>query len=132
MTAQRQPRIVDEKTTPDLYFQWMALEYKGERFVRRKLCLEEILTLTFNYYDFNTGTIINSRSAQNVLNANDHLIREDGLHRWALQVADTALTTDIDDHDLERHIAEWTLTTIYNKIFHHRIEILIRSKLKVT
>ena len=67
------------------------------------------LTLTLYRIDATGATqIINSRNAQNVLNANNVTIDANGLLTWAVQILDTTL----GDATLpfERHIALWTWT----------------------
>lgn len=76
------------------------------------LALADLLTLTLTLYVIQTdGTIayVNSRNAQNVLNANNVTVSASGFLTWAIQVADTGL---VEALPFERHIAlfEWTFT----------------------
>jgi len=66
-----------------------------------------VLTL-WNKYD---GAIINSRSAQNVLNANNVTVDSDGLLTWNIQSADNIIMgTGEADQESEQHIAEFVWT----------------------
>ena len=64
--------------------------------------LVALTTLTLTSYDVKTGTIINGRNAQSVLNANNGTYHAtSGLFTWALQIADTAritAATRIEEH----------------------------------
>ena len=54
-----------------------------------------INTLELSFFDLATATIINSRDAQNVLNANNVVVTAGGLLTWTLQPADTAILSAI-------------------------------------
>jgi hypothetical protein len=67
-------------------------------------------TLALTLYVIKTdGTIayVNTRNAQNVLNANNVTVSAAGLVTWTLQVADTTL---VEVLPFERHIALWEWT----------------------
>jgi len=67
-----------------------------------------ISTLTLTLRDAATGTILNSRNSQNVLNANDVTVDAAGALKWLIQPTDTAM------HDstkaVEEHLAEFSFT----------------------
>jgi hypothetical protein len=68
---------------------------------------QALLTLT----DVATGTTINSRSAQDVKNANNVTISAGGALVWALQPADMAIvSTTLATGQIEDHRALWVLT----------------------
>lgn len=67
-----------------------------------------LTTLTLTLYDEQTGTILNARSAQNVLNANNVVVDANGVLTWTMQPADNALVTSTQV--VERHIALFTFT----------------------
>ena len=69
-----------------------------------------LATLTLTLYVIKTdGTtgIVNSRNAQNVLNANNVTVNGNGAITWQLQVGDTTL---VEVLPFERHIALFTWT----------------------
>jgi hypothetical protein len=69
-----------------------------------------VLTLgTLTLSDVSTGTILNNRAAQDILNLNDVTITEGGLLTWILQPADNAI---IGTRQLERHSALFRLQWI--------------------
>jgi hypothetical protein len=71
--------------------------------------LTDISTATLTLKD-ESGTIINSRNAQNVLNANNVTIHAtSGLVTWARQVADTTVTGDAAATKLDAYF-KFTLT----------------------
>lgn len=71
------------------------------------LALGELLTLTLTLYEAESGTILNSRDIQNILNINNVTISTTGLVRWQVQPADTAI---IGTGLIEEHVAlfRWT------------------------
>lgn len=73
--------------------------------------LADLVALTLTLYDKKTGTIINDRDKQNVLNANNVVVHAtSGLLTWIMQPADNVIISAIPPGDLEVHIAlfEWT------------------------
>lgn len=68
------------------------------------------LTLTLYNLDDAAGTIINSRNAQNVLNANNVTVSGGGVLTWSVQSLDTII---IGSGNYERHRAvfEWTYSS---------------------
>jgi hypothetical protein len=72
-----------------------------------------LTTLTLTYYDVISGTIVNSRNAQNVLNANDVSITTVGSPavttiEWQIQPADTVMVDA--DLALEYRVAQFRWT----------------------
>lgn len=67
-----------------------------------------LLTLTLTLYDKTTGGILNSRNAQNVLNANGVTIDANGLVSWTIAPADSLIITNTND--VETHIALFQAT----------------------
>jgi hypothetical protein len=67
-----------------------------------------LTSFTLTLYDLNTGQILNSRNAQNVLNANGVTVDSNGNVVWTLSPADNAIVTDA--LGVETHIAlfQWT------------------------
>lgn len=70
----------------------------------------DLTTLTLTLYDQRSRTVINSRQAQNILNANQVTIDAEGQLVWTMQPADNALIGTPRPGTTERHIAlfEWT------------------------
>ncbi|MFA5715792.1 MAG: hypothetical protein WC998_08625 [Candidatus Paceibacterota bacterium] len=72
----------------------------------------DLTTLTLTLYDKTTGTIINSRDGQSILNTNNVTIASGGLLTWTMQPADNAIVTTASfaSGQYEKHIAlfEWT------------------------
>lgn len=101
------------------------------------LPLSAILTVTLTLYDKPTGTIINSRNAQSVLNANNCTVHAtSGLLTWAVQVLDTTLvSTTLAPGELEEHVYlfSWTYTaSAETKTGRHESSFMVRNLLKVT
>lgn len=63
----------------------------------------QLTSATLTLYDSNTDEIINDRTAQNVLNANDVTIDESGRLTWTVLPDDMALVSDSSLQ--ERHVA---------------------------
>jgi hypothetical protein len=91
--------------------------------------LSAVNTLTLTLYNKETGTIINSRNVQNVLNANNVTLHAtSGLLSWLAQPADNIIvTTDRIAGEREKHIAlfEWTWST--TKKGKHELIILVKN-----
>lgn len=68
----------------------------------------DLTTLTLTLYDKVTGTVLNGRTAQDVLNANNVTVDSAGRLIWTLQPADTAIVTPAKE--LETHVALFEFT----------------------
>lgn len=87
-------------------------------------------TLTLTLYVVKTdGTIgyVNSRNAQNILNANNATVSAGGLVDWTFQVADTTL---VEALPFERHIGlfEWTWPSGAGK---HEMVLVVKNLTEV-
>ncbi len=91
---------VDEGTTPE--YQVNLLDFADVAIPDADLD-----TLKLTLYDRLTGTIINSRDDQNVLNANDVSV-VNGLLTWQLQPADTAMHNSDREAEIRVALWEWT------------------------
>jgi hypothetical protein len=72
-----------------------------------------LTTLTLTYYDVISGTIVNTREVQNVLNANDVSVTTAGSPavttvEWQIQAADTSMVNP--DLTLEYRVAQFRWT----------------------
>lgn len=89
-----------------------------------------LTTLTLTLYEKATKAIVNTRSAQNVLNANNVTVDTSGNLTWNMQSADNAI---IGAATIESHVAlfEWTWSsgTKYGK---YEIEYPIKNLYSVT
>jgi hypothetical protein len=86
-------------------------------------------TLTLTLYDRDTGTILNSRNAQDVLNKANVTVGEDGALVWELQPADNVIVSD--GKSLEAHVALFTWTWGSGKSGRHEVPILVENLAKV-
>lgn len=83
--------------------------------------------LTLTLYDKGTGTIINSRDGQDVLNANNVTVSAQGVLVWTMQPEDNPIVTPSEvTHGLEAHIAlfEWTWDTTKKGNYEVQIDVL--------
>ena len=110
---------VDEKTNPT--HEYTILDEDGNA------SQPSVFTLT--YYNRATGTIINSRDDQDVLNTNDVVITN-GVMAWSLQVADTTIVDT--DSVAELNVALWQWTDAGGKIGKHETIIRVLNYAKVT
>lgn len=101
-TQTTQPFVVLERTTA-VY----SATIKDEGGVAIPASSLSALTLTL--YAQESGSIINTRDGQDILNANDVTVDEDGLLTWVMQPADNAMSSTTEA-GLERHVAlfEWS------------------------
>jgi hypothetical protein len=86
-------------------------------------------TLTLSLYDKKTGATINSRSAQNALNANGVTVTSAGALTWTISTDDTVI---VGRQSRERHVAlfigTWSSGT---KTFTHPVEMDVVNLVKV-
>ena|SRR5947209_1858018 len=87
-----------------------------------------LATLTLTLYDVATSGIINSRSAQNVLNVNGVTVDTSGNLVWTMDPLDNAV---IGSRELEAHVAlfEYTYGSKGGK---HEVSLLVANLQKVT
>lgn len=123
-------RIIDEKTTPTLSFE---LQDKDGNQISKA----DLTSLTLTLWDVLSGSIINNRDAQNVLDANNVTVTEAGgatTVEWKPVEADSAIqSADVVREDLEHHKArfvwEWNSGTRRNDL---EIDLWVRNRGKVS
>lgn len=95
------------------------------------LSSSDIQTLTLTLYDKSTGTIINSRNAQDVKNTNGVSVDGSGNVIWVMEPDDNAIVTATSK--VEKHIAlfQWTWNS-GAKAGRHEIVIQVKNLTKVT
>jgi hypothetical protein len=95
------------------------------------IALVSLTSLTLSLYDVNTGTVLNSRNNQNVLNLNNVTFGvTGGLLTWSVQAADNAV---VGSRSLERHRAVFEYTWASGaKRDWHRIELLVEAEAEVS
>ena len=72
--------------------------------------LSSVDSITMTLIEEQTGDVINSREAQDVLNTNNcTLDSTSGLFTWAVQTADTAIVGNTRVGDREHHIATFSI-----------------------
>lgn len=134
MGLSKQEATVNEQTTPTYVAQMRKKVITAEGKVRTDtLTLAEISTITLTFYDFADGSVVNSRNAQSVKNANNVTITADGLLEWTLTTTDTTITdTTLGVGKLERKVALFTVTTTDSKVFRHEVSFFIKQLTKVS
>lgn len=95
--------------------------------------LSVINSLTLTLFDAGTGTIINNRNGQDVLNTNQVTVHAtSGLLTWAGLPADNAIVDSGKVQDsLEQHVALFRVVYSSTKALNHILELYIRQLLKV-
>jgi len=89
-----------------------------------------LTTLTLTLYDRTSGTIINSRDNQNVLNVNGVTVDSAGVFLWTLTPLDTIIVDATKS--LETHVGLFTWTyDSGNKTGRHEIVHVVRNLTKV-
>jgi hypothetical protein len=83
-----------------------------------------LTTLTLTLYDAVTGTVINGRTAQNVLNANGVTVDSLGNLVWTLTPADVPIITAA--LAIETHIAVWQATWGLASACTHEVSLPVR------
>ncbi len=92
----------------------------------------DLTTLTLTLYDVDTGDIINSRNAQDVLNTNNVTVHAtSGLLTWILQPLDNVIVTSASH--VEGHVAlfEWRIASS-GQDGNHEVNIHVHNLSKVT
>jgi len=110
MKLSRDEATFRELAIEALYFQIWKTDKHGSS---SKVHLDEISTLVMDYFDVSSDATINSRSDQDVKNANNVEITTLGQIKWTLQTLDTTVQdSTLDDGELEQHavVFKWTLT----------------------
>lgn len=88
----------------------------------------QISTLTLTLYNKEDGSIINSRNAQNVLNANGVTVHvTSGLLTWVIDGLDSPIVGVVPFGEYEEHIALFEGTTVSGADIVHEISLLVRS-----
>lgn len=86
-------------------------------------------SVTLTFYAVHSGAIINSRNGQNVLNANNVTISEQGVVTWTLQLNDVKI---VDDTQLtETHRALFLFTWGSNRCKPHELDVVISNLAKL-
>lgn len=108
MSLSREEATIREGSVLPFRFRIMKEDKHGTKSYVR---LDEISTLVLDLF-LTDGTAINSRSNQNVKNANNVTISTLGEVVWTIQAADNTIQGTLDDGEYETHIAMfvWTLT----------------------
>lgn len=89
-------------------------------------------SLKLTLYDVLTGTVLNARDAQNVLNANDVTLDATGTLVWQVRPADHALV-GTSPRALEKHRAVFDFTWASGaKRDWHALEFLVEAEPKVS
>ena len=99
------------------------------------VALASLTSLTLTYYNVADGSIINSRNAQDVKNANNVTVHAtNGLVTWELQAADTVIVdSTIATGRREQHKALFTWTWASGaKVGRHEVLIEIKQLAKVS
>lgn len=97
------------------------------------LPLASIDSITLTLYDVATGTIINSRTAQDVLNTNQVTIHAtSGLLTWSALPADMAIVGTPDAGDVETHVALFECVYSTTKGLNHEVTIYVQQLTNVS
>ncbi len=100
------------------------------------IALANLTTITLTFYDVATGDTINSRTDQDVKNANNVTIHAtSGLLTWAMQANDnpivTAATCPVDGYEHHRALFEFTFNGTGSP-GKHEADLYVRNLGKVT
>lgn len=90
-------------------------------------------SITCTLIETQTGTTINSRSAQDVFNANNCTLHAtSGLFTWNVQPEDTTITGNPAIGQREHHLATFTVTWNTTKKMHFEIQLNVLNLRSVT
>lgn len=95
--------------------------------------LSAITAITMSLHDVGTGTAINSRSAQDVLNKNGCTYAvSSGTFTWQLVKADSAIVNTSEEGKSEAHCAEITFAWATGQQHTHKLTLYVVSLEKQT
>ena len=129
MPLSRDEATVREGSVFALYFRIKRKDKHGQI---TNVRLDEISSLVLDFKNESDGATINSRSNQNVLNANNVTIDALGEVKWSVQAADTTVQdATLVSGKLEQHnaIFLWVLTD--GSSSNHREELFIETETEV-
>lgn len=89
-----------------------------------------LTTLKLTLYDKLTGTVINSRDQQDVLNTNDVTIDNSGNLVWTMKPADNVILDDT--LNVETHVALFEATWSSSKAANMELEFQVRNLARVS
>lgn len=94
------------------------------------IALANVVSITLDLFDKSSGTQINSRDGQDVLNTNNGTFHAtSGLLSWEIQAADTTIVnTNLTARRSEIHVARFTVTYDTDKVFTFEIPITVIKK----
>lgn len=88
-------------------------------------------TLTLTLYCLDTAqSILNGRSAQDVLQVNGVTVGEDGAFLWEIAPADNTILYPVLDYERHRALFEWTWAT-GTRTGHHEVVLVVKNLSKV-
>lgn len=98
------------------------------------IALADIVSATMTLYDKKTETAINTRTAQDIKNANNVTIHStSGLITWEIQPEDNIIVSStLEDRKAEEHIALITVTYDTSKILQMEIKLNVVNMQKVS
>ena len=136
MAITTETQVIDEKTTPVYSFN---LTEKSATGTVTAITLAQTATLTLTLYadasSDSSESIINSRSAQDVMNANNVTLSSSGAVAWVLQPSDTAIQDTTKTKEKRVALFQWSYDksdgagTRYGK---HEYLFTVRNLKKVT
>lgn len=93
--------------------------------------LAVIVSAVLTLEDVATSTIINSRNAQNVLNANNVTIHAtSGLLTWSIQPEDNPIVTSSEEYELHRAVFSVVYSGTQRTV--HEVYVLVRNMSRTT
>lgn len=85
-----------------------------------------LTALTLTLYSVHSGTIVNSRNDQNVLNANGVTVDEAGLLTWIMDPLDNQVLDTAFAYERHRALFEWTWSG-GTKAGKHEVDFLVQN-----
>ena len=109
MPLSRDEATIREGSVRAFYFRIFREDKHG---IKTPVLLADISTLVLDYFLTSTEAAINSRTAQDVKNANNVVVTDVGEVKWTMQAADTAQVAALVAGKQEKHTAKfkWTLS----------------------
>jgi len=129
MTLNRTEATVIEGSTPTYSALIEKAAIIGTEITHRPLLLEEINTITLDYVNDADSSAINSRSSQNVKNANNVIIKSRGELFWTLQTGDTVIVdSTLSSGEMEAHTATFKVITTFGTVMYKMVSIWVKKR----
>ena len=129
MSLSKSEATITEGSTPTYVAVLEKAVFLGTQVTHKPLPLAEISAITLTYTNDADSSVINSRNAQDVKNANNVTITERGELFWYIQTGDAKIVSaSLSSGDLEPHTAVFKITTTGSKVYYKTLNLWVKKR----